>query len=131
MDADGGTGGASGSGGSSAGSGGKDGGTDAAVVCSDLAARYGDALATARHCLVGATDQCAQSAFASLSGCIGCKVPVNGSAALDQLKAAWDQAGCGTRQGPLPCPGIVCINPNGVCQAADGGGGLCVSQGIR
>ncbi|HXI58657.1 MAG TPA: hypothetical protein VNO55_21470, partial [Polyangia bacterium] len=87
---------------------------------------------TARHCMVGATDQCAQSAFASLSACGGgCQVPVNGSAELDQLKAAWDQASCGTRQRAIPCPQIVCLPPKGVCQAADGGGGLCVSLGIR
>jgi hypothetical protein len=113
--------------------GGRDGGSagagaDAGASCSDLASQYGDALAAARSCTVGATDQCQQSVSLSLSVCSSnCMTFVNDASALNDLRARWQSAGC-ANQRQVACPAIACVQPTkGTCVAADAGGGVCTA----
>jgi hypothetical protein len=134
-----GTGGATaGTGGAVGGSGGasgKDGGgSDAGLSCSQIETMYRDALTAARHCKVGATDQCRSTAAPDLTGCfVNCVIPVNDNSVVNQLKTEWTQAHCDLPGRPIACPAIACLPPKGVCQPAAGagdGGGLCVNQGL-
>jgi hypothetical protein len=112
---------------------GHDGGApDSGSSCTDLQTQYGEALAAARTCTVGAANQCAQAASSWLSPCFSnCLTYVDDASALNQIKSAWVAAGC-ANQGPIACPAIACIQPlMGNCVATDGGGGVCSSIGIQ
>ncbi len=121
----GGHGGVSGTGGSGSGGSGT-GGVDGGPSCGDFEAAYSAALPAARRCDVGGAGQCQALVSGSLSPCaVNCYLTfVNDATALDAIKAAWTDAGCGNVK--VLCPAIACIQPtSGVCAAADGGGGVC------
>ena len=112
------------------GSGGKGGqggtGGQGAETCDQYVADYANALAEARACTVGATDQCQQNAPGTLSYCTGCpQVVVNDAAPLTAIRAQWTAAGCAV---PTVCPAIACVVPSmRTCVATDAGpsGGIC------
>jgi hypothetical protein len=94
------------------------------ATCSDLQARYADALPAALTCDVGGAGQCQQSVYEALSPCLGCMIYVNDAATLSTIKASWVQAGCD--KVAVACPALSCVQPtSGQCVAGDGGGGSC------
>jgi len=121
---DGGTGGSPGTGGTTGtGGNGGDGGQGGGPSCEQIQAAYKTALAAARQCFVGSTNQCQKMAQSAL-GCTGCPIFVNDDSALSQYDNAWNQAGCSKDQ---VCPAIACLTPKAAtCVASDAGGGTCV-----
>ncbi len=119
----GGTGGASGDGGAQP--------VDGGASCTDLQSEYADALPAARSCDPAAVGQCQQSVSSSLSPCfVNCMTYVNDASTLNEIKLAWQQAGCNSLVGIL-CPAIACIAPTaGACTATDGGSSECTSQSL-
>ena len=120
----GGKGGASGTGGAT-GAGGNPGtgGQTSGLSCDQIQADYKLALAKARQCTSGATNQCQQMA-STLLGCNGCPTFVNDESGLSAPEAAWNQAKCD--QGQV-CTNIACLSPKGgACRAGDGGGAICI-----
>jgi hypothetical protein len=116
---DGGLGGSPGTGGTT-GTGGSGG-----LTCDQLQADYQAALATARDCSVGATNQC-QKTVASALGCNGCPTFVNDDSGLSQFQNAWNQGGCSQNQ---VCANIACLAPKAAtCKARDAGGAACVDS---
>jgi|HubBroStandDraft_2_1064218.scaffolds.fasta_scaffold346612_1 hypothetical protein len=116
---DGGQGGSPGTGGAT-GTGGNGG-----LTCDQLQADYQAALATARECSVGGTNQC-QKTVASALGCNGCPTFVNDDSGLSQFQNAWNQGGCSQNQ---VCANIACLAPKAAtCRASDAGGAACVDS---
>jgi hypothetical protein len=94
--------------------------------CNQLSQEYAAAIAAAMKCDVGASGQCAQQVPSFLSVCGWCPALVNDATELNQIHAAWTQAGC-DKAVAVACPAIDCVLPNsGNCVATDGGGGTCV-----
>jgi hypothetical protein len=115
-----GTGGATGTGGNPGG-----GGQGGGPSCDQIQAAYKAALATARQCSVGGTNQCQKMAESAL-GCTGCPTFVNDDSGFSQYDNAWNQAGCSQNQ---LCPGIACLAPkSATCKASDAGGATCVDS---
>ena len=70
------------------------------ATCSDLQARYANALPAALTCDVGGGGECRQSVYEALAPCLGCMIYVNdASTANDQYTAA---AGSNRNDGKLP-----------------------------
>ena len=114
---DGGQGGSPGTGGS--------GGSTGAQTCNQIQAAYQAALATARECSVGGSNQC-QKMVANALGCNGCPTFVNDDSSLTQYENAWNQGGCGQNQ---VCANIACLAPKAAaCKASDAGGATCVDS---
>lgn len=93
--------------------------------CDALASKYQAALAVAKTCNVGATGQCGQLVPEVLSVCAGCAIYVNDAGELNEIQAAWTQAGCDNKVG-VACPAISCLAPlPSTCAGADAGTGTC------
>ena len=126
---DGGQGGSPGTGGATAtggtrGSGGN-GGAAGGPSCEQIQTTYKAALATARECSVGGTNQC-QKLVTSALGCNGCPTFVNDDSGLSQYDNAWNQAGCGQNQ---VCSAIACLAPKAAtCKVRDAGGAACIDS---
>jgi hypothetical protein len=122
---DGGTGGALGTGGTT-GTGGATGtGGSGGPSCAQIQAAYKTALAAARQCFVGSTNQC-QKMVTNALGCGGCPTFVNDDAGLSQYENEWNQAECNQN---LVCTDGACLAPTGAtCKASDAGGGTCVDS---
>jgi len=114
----GGSGGSPGTGGSPADGGQPD-------VCAGYVAKYAAVLNAVSSCTPRAANQCGQPVPASLSPCTsGCATYVNDASPLDDIRKAWEQAGC--QNVAVACPAIACIaSTGGVCTVSDGGGGSC------
>jgi len=128
----GGEGGSSGAGGAGGMPGGGGQGGGAGKTCQQLVNEYAKALQEARMCTPGATDQCLETAPATLSYCNVCpQVPVNDATQVTAIRSQWLAQGCAT---PTVCPAIACIGPGGrICAVSNSGpssGGLCQSSGI-
>ena len=126
---DGGQGGSPGTGGATATGGahgtGGNGGSTGGPTCEQIQAAYQVALATARQCSVGSSNQC-QKMVASALGCGGCPTFVNDDSGTSQVENAWNQARCGQNQ---VCTDGACLAPQGAtCKARDAGGGTCVDS---
>jgi len=120
---DGGRGGSPGTGGAT-GTGGN-GGSSGGPSCEQIQAAYQAALATARACSVGGSNQC-QKTVESALGCGGCPTFVNDDSGLSQFSNDWNQAGCNQNQ---LCPAIACLAPKAAtCKASDAGGATCVDS---
>lgn len=118
-----GTGGSTGTGGNHGGGG--TGGSTGGLTCDQIQADYQAALATARECSVGGSNQC-QKMVSSALGCNGCPTFVNDDAGLTQYENAWNQAGCSQNQ---VCANIACLAPRAAtCKANDAGGATCVDS---
>jgi len=95
------------------------------VSCDALAAKYAAALAVAKSCALGATDQCTQSTSPTLLPCrTDCIQFVNDTTELDAIRQVWEQQGCSQAGGA--CPPSVCSSGNGpACAATDASGPTC------
>ncbi|HTB60267.1 MAG TPA: hypothetical protein VLC06_20495 [Polyangia bacterium] len=121
-----GTGGATGTGGNQ-GTGGNNGsgGSTSGLTCDQIQADYQAALAAARGCSVGGSNQC-QKTVSNALGCNGCPTFVNDDSGLSQDENAWNQAGCSQNQ---VCANIACLAPKAAtCKASDAGGATCVDS---
>jgi hypothetical protein len=117
-----GTGGSTGTGGNQ---GGSSGGSTGGLTCEQIQADYQAALATARECSVGGTNQC-QKTVTNALGCNGCPTFVNDDSGLSQYQNAWNQGGCSQNQ---VCANIACLAPRAAtCKASDAGGATCVDS---
>jgi hypothetical protein len=115
-----GTGGVTGAGGNHGG-----GGQGGGPSCEQIQAAYQAALAVARQCSVGGSNQC-QKMVASGLGCGGCPTFVNDDSGTSQVENAWNQARCGQNQ---VCTDGACLAPQAAtCKASDAGGGTCVDS---
>jgi hypothetical protein len=115
-----GTGGATGTGGNQG-----SGGSTSGLTCNQIQADYQAALATARDCSVGGSNQC-QKPVSNALGCNGCPTFVNDDSGLSQYENAWNQAGCSQNQ---VCDNIACLAPKAAtCKASDAGGATCVDS---
>jgi hypothetical protein len=109
--------GGSGTGGSGSGTGGQGGGES----CDALETDYDNALAAAKKCMLGATDQCQQLVSSSLS-CSGCKQYVNDATMLNAIQTEWASQKCDSV--PHVCPAIACAVPTAsVCTSSSTSGG--------
>ncbi len=89
--------------------------------CRKLEGDYAAAVKQAQACMVGAAEQCTKEAPGLLI--CGCPVWVNGTAALDSIRAAWTAGGCAACNGPIACAAIACFRPDaGVCTQTSSGG---------
>jgi hypothetical protein len=95
------------------------------ITCDALAAKYAAALAVAKSCALGATDQCTQSTSPTLLPCrTDCVQFVNDTTELDAIRQVWEQQGCSKTGGA--CPPSVCSSGNGpACAATDASGPTC------
>jgi hypothetical protein len=87
-----------------------------ASTCDMLESDYKAALVRARMCNPVSKLQCQMSAATGL-GCAGCKVWVNSTVELADVRAKWIAAGCNTCQ-KVVCPQIACrALTTGVCHS--------------
>lgn len=97
------------------------------VSCDALVAKYAAAMAVAKSCALGGTDQCAQSTSPSLLPCRSdCVQFVNDTTELDAIRQVWEQLGCSNTTGGACPPASACLPGGGpACVATDAGGPTC------
>jgi hypothetical protein len=96
-------------------------------LCAALRLKYASVLAAATSCTPGAANQCAQAVVPTLSPCVNnCNVYVNDATALNDVRALWQQEGCGNVA--VACPASQCLGTtNDGCWPTDGGAGVCAT----
>jgi hypothetical protein len=90
-------------------------------TCAQLETDYSTALAAARQCTPGATNQCQHLVQMSLA-CTGCSEYVNDVTTLDTIETEWNDQNCAAM--PHACPLIACFTPaSAVCASTSGTSG--------